>query len=58
VAALRVSIDRYDAVLPMCRRHAHWLRAYVEEDADVRLVDGLPEPTQESGAEDGTADQF
>lgn len=27
------------AVLPTCQSHADWLGAYVEEDANVRLVD-------------------
>ena len=46
-AALRLLIDGYDAILPMCERHAHWLDAYVEEDAKVRLVGRLPKATQE-----------
>ena len=57
VAALRLLIDGDDAVLPMCQRHAHWLGAYVEEDANVRLVGRLPEATQELVAEDGATDQ-
>ena len=57
VAALRLLVDGYDAVLPMCQRHAHWLDTYAEEDADVRLVGRLPEATQELVAEDGAAGQ-
>ena len=57
VAALRLLIDGYDAVLPMCQRHAHWLDAYAEEDADVRLVGRLPKATQELVAEDGATGQ-
>ena len=57
VAALRLLIDGYDVVLPMCQRHAHWLDAYVEEDANVRLVGRLPKATQELVAEDGATDQ-
>jgi hypothetical protein len=57
VAALRLLIDGYDAALPMCQRHAHWLRDYVEEDANVRLVDRLPKATQEPVAENGATDQ-
>jgi hypothetical protein len=58
VAALRLVVDGYDAVLPLCRRHAHWLRSYVEEDVNVRLVDRLPETTQEPTTQDGATDQF
>lgn len=36
---LRLLVDGSSSVLPTCERHAEWLRAYVEEDADVRLVD-------------------
>jgi hypothetical protein len=58
VAALRLLIDGYDdAVLPMCQRHAHWLHAYVEEDANVRLVGCLPKATQGLVVEDGDTDQ-
>lgn len=57
VAAMRLFIDGYDAVLPMCQRHAHWLDSYVEEDADVRLVSRLPMATQELFAEDSATDQ-
>ena len=57
VAALRLLIDEYDAVLPMCQRHAHWLDAYVEEDANIRLVGRLPKATQELVAEDGATGQ-
>jgi hypothetical protein len=53
VAALRLLIGGYDAVLPMCHRHAHWLDAYAEEDADVRLAGRRPKATQELVAEDG-----
>jgi hypothetical protein len=41
----------------MCQRHAHWLDAYVEEDANVRLVGRFPKATQELVAEDGATDQ-
>jgi len=54
---MRLFIDGYDAVLPMCQRHAHWLDSYVEEDADVRLVSRLPMATQELFAEDSATDQ-
>ena len=47
VVALRLLTDGYDAVLPMCQSHADWLGAYAEEDANVRLVDRLPEATHE-----------
>ena len=57
VAALRLLIDENDAVLPMCQRHAHWLDAYAEEDAGVRLVGRLPKATQEQVADDGATDQ-
>ena len=40
----------------MCQSHADWLGAYVEEDVHVRLVDRLPEPTQEPVAMDGAND--
>jgi len=54
VATLRLLIDGDEAVLPMCQSHADWLGAYVEEDADVRLVDRLreatPEPVPKGGA--------
>jgi hypothetical protein len=53
VAKLRLLIDGCDAVLPMCQSHADWLGAYVEEDANVRLVDRLPKATQQPGAKDG-----
>ena len=36
---LRMLVDGSSSVLPTCQRHAEWLRAYAEEDADVRLVD-------------------
>ena len=36
---LRLLVDGSSSVLPTCERHAEWLRAYAEEDADVRLVD-------------------
>ena len=55
-ATLRLMIDGSDAVLPMCQSHTDWLGAYVEEDANVRLVDRLPEPTQEPVAMDGAND--
>jgi hypothetical protein len=55
--ALRLIVDGNDAVLPMCRRHAHWLDAYAVEDADVRLVGRLPKATQEPTAEDGATGQ-
>ena len=57
VAALRLLIDGHDVVLPMCQRHAHWLDAYVEEDAKVRLMGRLPKATQEPVTEDGATDQ-
>ena len=57
VAAPRLLIDGYDAVLPMCQCHAHWLDAYVEEDANVRLVGRLSMATQDLVAEDGATDQ-
>lgn len=57
VAALRLLVDGCDAELPVCQRHARWLEAYVEEDANVRLVGRLPKATQELGAEDGATDQ-
>jgi hypothetical protein len=57
VAALRLLIDGHDVVLPMCQRHAHWLDAYVEEDANVRLVSRLPKATEELVAEDGATGQ-
>lgn len=57
VAALRLLIDGYEALLPMCQRHAHWLDAYAEEDADVRLVGRLPKATRELVAEDGATGQ-
>jgi hypothetical protein len=41
----------------MCQRHAHWLHAYVEEDANVRLVGCLPKATQGLVVEDGDTDQ-
>ena len=53
--ALRLLVDGYDSVLPMCQRHAHWLDAYAEEDAKVRLVDRLPDTAQEMDSEDGDA---
>jgi hypothetical protein len=56
VAMLRLVVDGYDSVLPMCHSHADWFGAYVEEDADVRLVDRLPEATQDPVAEDGAND--
>ena len=57
VAALRLLIDGDDVILPMCQRHAHWLDAYVEEDANVRLVGRLSQATREVVAEDGPPDQ-
>ena len=39
VATLRLLIDGDEAVLSMCQSRADWVGAYVEEDADVRLVD-------------------
>ena len=39
VVTLRMLVDGSSSVLPTCQRHAEWLRAYAEEDADVRLVD-------------------
>jgi hypothetical protein len=57
VVVLRLLVDKYDAVLPMCQRHAHWLDAYAEGDANVRLVDRLPKATQELVAEDGATGQ-
>jgi hypothetical protein len=39
VVTLRLLVDGSSSVLPTCERHAEWLRAYVEEDADVRLLD-------------------
>ena len=57
VAPLRLLIDGDDAVLPVCQRHAHWLDAYVEEDANVRVVGRLPKATQEPAAEDGAPEQ-
>jgi hypothetical protein len=56
VATLRLLVDGYDAVLPMCQCHADWLGAYVDEDANVRLVDRLPEAAQEPVAKDGADD--
>jgi hypothetical protein len=53
VATLRLLVDGYDAVLTTCRSHADWLGAYVEEDANVRLVDRVPEATEEPVAQDG-----
>ena len=53
VTRLRLLVDGYDAVLPMCQSHADWLGSYVEEDASVRLVDRLPDATQEPVAKDG-----
>lgn len=57
VASLRLLIDGYDLVLPMCQRHVHWMDSYVEEDAHVRLVGRLPQATREVVAEDGAPDQ-
>ena len=57
VAALRLVVDGHDAALTMCHRHAHWLCAYVEEDANVRLVDRPSEATQEPVAKDGATDK-
>jgi hypothetical protein len=57
VAALRLCIDGYDAVLPMCQCHAHWLGVYVQEDANVRLVDRPPEAMQKQVAEDSASDE-
>ena len=39
MVTLRLLVDGSSSVLPTCERHAEWLRAYVEEDADVRLLD-------------------
>ena len=55
LAGLRLLVDGYDAVLLMCQRHAPWLDAYAEEDANVRLVARLPTAPQELDAEDGDA---
>jgi hypothetical protein len=54
VATLRLLVDGYDAVLPMCQRHADWCGAYVEEDANVRLEGRLTGamPVVEDGFED------
>jgi hypothetical protein len=41
----------------MCQRHAHWLDAYAEEDAGVRLVGLFPKATQELVADDAATDQ-
>lgn len=43
-------VDGSSSVLPTCQRHAEWLRAYAEEDADVRLVgqDAPSHPFDES----------
>lgn len=57
VAVLRLLIDGYHAVLPMCQRHAHWLDAYVDEDANVRLVSRLPRATEEPVVEHSATDQ-
>ena len=57
VTTLRLLVDGYDAVLPMCQSHADWLGAYVEEDANVRLVGRLPEAAQHPVAEDGANDR-
>lgn len=54
---LRLLIDGYHAVLPMCQRHAHWLDAYVDEDANVRLVSRLPRATEEPVVEHSATDQ-
>ena len=40
---LLLLVDGSESVVPTCRRHAEWVRGYVEEDAAVRLVDELPE---------------
>jgi hypothetical protein len=45
VTTLRLLIDGYETVLAMCQSHADWLGAYVEEDADVRLVNCRREAT-------------
>jgi hypothetical protein len=39
VVTLRLLVDGSSSVLPTCQRHAEWLRAYAEEDDDVRFVD-------------------
>jgi hypothetical protein len=43
VATLRLWVDGDDAVLGACELHADWLRAYIAEDPDVRLLDDVPE---------------
>ena len=44
MVTLRLLVDGASSVLPTCERHAEWLRAYADEDADVRFVD-QPSPT-------------
>ena len=39
MVTLRLLVDGSSSVLPTCQRHADWLRAYAEEDDDVRFVD-------------------
>jgi hypothetical protein len=39
---LRLLVDGSDSVLLVCQTHAEWLGRYIEEDADVQLVDRHP----------------
>jgi hypothetical protein len=41
VGTLRLLVEGYDAVLPVCASHGEWLCAYTEEDTAVRLLDRL-----------------
>ena len=56
VVTMRLLTDGYDAVLPMCQSHADWLGAYAREDANLRLVDRLPEATREPVGMDSAND--
>jgi hypothetical protein len=40
---VRMLVNGQESVMDTCRSHAQWLRGYVEEDADVRLLDMVPE---------------
>jgi hypothetical protein len=57
VERLRLLVDGCEALLPVCRCHGDWLGAYVEEDADVRLLDRPAEAPGDPIGEDRLNDQ-
>jgi hypothetical protein len=48
---VRMLVDGQESVMATCQPHAQWLRGYVEEDADVRLIDVIAQEERRTRTE-------